>query len=92
MRERVGAILAELEAAPPPVDGADPAEAAEFLRWIDQDHFIYLGYREYDLRTEGGQDLAVAVEGSGKTPALPAALPARCLARANVAAPRRCLD
>ena len=41
------------------------AEAAEFLRWMDQDHFMLVGYREYDLVNEDGQDLAVPVEGTG---------------------------
>ncbi len=32
---------------------------------MDQDHFILVGYREYDLVNENGQDLAVPVEGTG---------------------------
>ena len=65
MRDRLHAVLAELDASPPPVDRAEVLESAEFLRWMDRDHFILVGYREYDLVNEDGQDLAVPVEGTG---------------------------
>ena len=65
MRQRVQAILRDLETAPPGGDVEEAREVAEFLRWIDQDHFTFLGYREYELRVEDGQDIAAAIDGSG---------------------------
>ncbi len=32
-----------------PIDTAELAETAEFLRWLTDDHFTFLGYREYRL-------------------------------------------
>ncbi len=50
MREKVTAIIRELEEQPPPVSTEERAEAAAFLRWIEADHFTFLGYCEYDLK------------------------------------------
>jgi glutamate dehydrogenase len=65
MGERVGAILAELDERPPPVDEAELAEAKSFLEWIRDHHFTFLGYREYDLLQQDGEDVLRPVEGSG---------------------------
>ena len=48
-----------------PVDPQLLEEAAEFLRWAADDHFTFLGYREYDVVRKGREELLVAVEGSG---------------------------
>ncbi|HVR29422.1 MAG TPA: NAD-glutamate dehydrogenase domain-containing protein, partial [Thermoanaerobaculia bacterium] len=86
MRARLRSILEELRTGPAAVPLEDRNEVAEFLSWIDQDHFTFLGYREYELSIEGGQDVAVAVEGSGlgilrearrSRAAVPTVLPAR---------------
>jgi len=34
------------------------AEYAEFLRWIDAENFVYLGYREYEVYEEDGREFA----------------------------------
>jgi glutamate dehydrogenase len=40
----------QLAASPPArVDAAECAEAAEFMRWLADDHFTFIGYREYRL-------------------------------------------
>ncbi|HKE99625.1 MAG TPA: NAD-glutamate dehydrogenase [Actinomycetes bacterium] len=57
MREKLGEIVAELEADPPPVDPEERAEAVEFLRWLGDDHFTFIGYREYDLGGEHGDEV-----------------------------------
>ncbi|WP_151524299.1 NAD-glutamate dehydrogenase [Serinicoccus kebangsaanensis] len=66
MRQRVRAIVAELEIGPPktvPQDEVQPV--VDFLSWIDDHHFTYLGYRSYDLLdTDDGLALQ-AVPGSG---------------------------
>ena len=33
----------------------EPDEARAFLRWLSQDHFTFLGYREYELSTGQGR-------------------------------------
>jgi glutamate dehydrogenase len=65
MGERVGAILAEFDERPPPVDDAELAEAKAFLEWIRDHHFTFLGYREYDLLQQDGEDVLRPVGGSG---------------------------
>jgi glutamate dehydrogenase len=48
MRRTLLALLDELSASPlPPVPAAELAEVREFLRWLDDDNFTFLGYREY---------------------------------------------
>ena len=47
MREVLQEILADLSAHPPPVPPAELAEVADFLRWLDDDNFTFLGFREY---------------------------------------------
>ena len=65
MRERVREIVAELDERPPPVSPDDLAETQALLEWIDDDHFTFLGYREYELETRGGEDVLLSVPGSG---------------------------
>jgi glutamate dehydrogenase len=65
MRERVREIVAELDERPPPVGPDDLAETQALLEWIDDDHFTFLGYREYELETRGGGDVLLSVPGSG---------------------------
>ncbi|MCA1687735.1 MAG: NAD-glutamate dehydrogenase, partial [Actinobacteria bacterium] len=66
MCEKVYGIVSELEEhAPPPVDEDDLAEARAFLEWIADDNFTFLGYREYDLLTEDGEDVLKNVPGTG---------------------------
>ena len=49
MRARAREICAELEASPPPLDAEVVKESRELLEWMAEDHFTFLGYREYDL-------------------------------------------
>src|SRR5215218_2699713 len=65
MRERIHGLVAELEEEPPPVEGDDLAEAEAFLEWIVDNHFTFLGYREYDLHTENGEDVLRSVPETG---------------------------
>ena len=61
MRERMVEIAEGLAAQPMPVDAAARAEAQAFLRWAADNHFTFLGYREYEVTD---RKLA-AVQGSG---------------------------
>ncbi|MGH3117522.1 MAG: NAD-glutamate dehydrogenase, partial [Gaiellales bacterium] len=65
MRERVGEVVAELDERPPPVPPDELAEAKALLEWMDDDHFTFLGYREYDLDTRDGEDVLSSAPGSG---------------------------
>src|SRR5690606_8528215 len=64
MRERMQEVAADLGSRRLPVGDAARNEAQEFLRWAANDHFTFFGYREYELRRKGGQELLVPVEGS----------------------------
>jgi glutamate dehydrogenase len=53
MRRTLRGLIDELSGPPgPPVPAAERAEVQEFLRWLDDDNFTFLGYREYDFRGE----------------------------------------
>ncbi|MBV9168267.1 MAG: NAD-glutamate dehydrogenase, partial [Solirubrobacterales bacterium] len=65
MREQTLTLARDFEAQPPPIDPAEVEEGIELLRWLADDHFTFLGYREYELiDKDGGTGLQV-VEGSG---------------------------
>ncbi len=57
-RPRAASSARSSRRAPPPIDAADVDEAAAFLAWLADDHFTFLGYREYDL-LEDGEDTAL---------------------------------
>src|SRR5439155_10514773 len=65
MRERVTEIVAELDERPPPVDPEEAGEAKALLEWMGDDHFTFLGFREYELVTEKGEDVLRSIPGSG---------------------------
>ncbi|HEV8065560.1 MAG TPA: hypothetical protein VGP46_12035 [Acidimicrobiales bacterium] len=43
----------------------DSREVAELLRWLADGHFVFLGYREYELSDETGEVMLRARAGSG---------------------------
>ena len=63
MRERIGDVVAELVDAP--VDPDERPEARDLLEWMNDGHFTFLGYREYEILTEDGEDVLRAAPGSG---------------------------
>ncbi|MFC7301926.1 NAD-glutamate dehydrogenase [Cognatiluteimonas weifangensis] len=65
MRDKMLAIADELPARRMPVSEAGRTEAQEFLRWAADNHFTFLGYREYDVVKKGGSELLYPVESSG---------------------------
>ncbi|MBA3720010.1 MAG: NAD-glutamate dehydrogenase, partial [Nocardioidaceae bacterium] len=67
LRSRALAMVDELRSDPPPLAEAEVAEVAELLTWLADDHFTFLGYREYTIGPAGGPDSDVlkAVAGSG---------------------------
>jgi glutamate dehydrogenase len=66
MRSRCLVLAAELEGSRPPgVDTDDVGLATRFLRWMADDHFTFLGYRDYRLeRTDAGEVIS-PVTGTG---------------------------
>ncbi|MDO1527488.1 NAD-glutamate dehydrogenase [Fulvimonas sp. R45] len=65
MRSKVLAIADELPQRQPPLDPEAAQEASEFLRWLADDNFTFLGYREYEVVAEDGDKLLRAREASG---------------------------
>ncbi|MBV9836500.1 MAG: NAD-glutamate dehydrogenase, partial [Solirubrobacterales bacterium] len=65
MRGAALTLAAELSEHPPPVEEDERWEAESFLRWLTDDHFTFLGYREYELVSDGEQAGLKAVPGSG---------------------------
>ncbi len=68
MRGRMLELAEGLGRSPGAARAAGPLELEEamaFLRWVADDHFVLLGYREYDLRDPGGDAQLEAVAGSG---------------------------
>ncbi|MFZ9986638.1 MAG: NAD-glutamate dehydrogenase [Candidatus Nanopelagicales bacterium] len=66
MRAKAVETADDLEEHPPvgiPVGESD--ESAALLRWIADDNFTFLGYREYDLVSDGYGDHLRAIPGTG---------------------------
>ena len=49
MGESLRAIVEAVTAAPPTLPRGETEESIEFLRWLDDDNFTYLGFREYSF-------------------------------------------
>jgi glutamate dehydrogenase len=65
MHDRVHQILDDLEAHPPPLPPGEVEEGEAFLRWLSDNHFTFLGYREYRLERRGDDEVLIAVPGTG---------------------------
>ena len=53
IRARCWTIVADLEKTPPPLPRREIAEGIAFLEWLADNHFTFLGYREYNFEGEG---------------------------------------
>ncbi|MDQ6688467.1 MAG: NAD-glutamate dehydrogenase [Actinomycetota bacterium] len=65
MRSRALAVAQELNGQALPVPADDVREASDLLRWLADDHFTFLGYREYVLARDDAGEAIQAVSGSG---------------------------
>ncbi|TNY36920.1 NAD-glutamate dehydrogenase [Thermomonospora catenispora] len=65
MRALAETIAAEIAEGAPPVPESQRTEAAELLNWLADGHFIFLGYRDYDLSEDGGALIPVTGTGLG---------------------------
>jgi len=65
MRSEALAIVDQLGSAPPPLDTQQIDAGRAFLKWLADDHFAFLGYREYRLEREGDDEILRALPGTG---------------------------
>ncbi|TZF91012.1 NAD-glutamate dehydrogenase [Cognatilysobacter lacus] len=65
MRDRMREVAEQLGERPCPLAKQDVVESQEFLRWAAENHFTFLGYREYEVRKQGRQDVLQAIPGTG---------------------------
>ncbi len=90
MRAKMSDLATQLEQRPPPIDGDEVSEVKAFLDWAVNDHFTFLGYREYEFDGTGEEIGLRALDGSGlgilsgpaATPLTPLAGKALALAKA----------
>jgi len=65
MKERAKELLADLDKPPKTVAKEEIEEGKAFLAWVADNHFTFLGYREYSLEEVKGQDQLSIVARSG---------------------------
>ena len=65
MHARMLAVAEDMGERRTPVSEEGKREAQEFLRWAANDHFTFLGYREYKVVKQGKDEVLVADEDSG---------------------------
>jgi glutamate dehydrogenase len=65
MRDKMIAIAAVMQSRPMPSTELQRNEAYEFLQWASDNHFTFLGYREYQVTDIQGQRMLTAIPGSG---------------------------
>ncbi|MEO5765372.1 MAG: NAD-glutamate dehydrogenase, partial [Casimicrobiaceae bacterium] len=57
-------IAAQVSKEPPPLPEGEAREGVDFVVWLADNHFTFLGYRCHDLVTKDGQDALQIVAGS----------------------------
>ena len=66
MHAQIADIVHELTTEPPEgVDIDEVHRARDLLQWLAEEHFTFLGYREYHLDREDGEECLHAVPGTG---------------------------
>ncbi|OGA66641.1 MAG: NAD-glutamate dehydrogenase [Betaproteobacteria bacterium RIFCSPLOWO2_12_FULL_65_14] len=65
MQARMLENIKRLESVPPGLPQAELEEARAFLAWLLDHHFTFLGCRDYELASAGGEDELRIVPGSG---------------------------
>src|SRR5882762_4047768 len=58
-------LAAALRADPPPLDFGEVEDGARLLEWLTDEHFTFLGYRQYELDTSSEEPRLTAVLASG---------------------------
>ena len=65
MRDKALAIAEDLPNRKLQMDAVAVKEASEFLRWLADDNFTFLGYREYEVTKADGDEVLRSKESSG---------------------------
>ncbi len=65
MHQQVSQIIEDLEEHPPPLPADEVEQGKQLLAWLADDHFTFLGYREYRLDEVEGDSVLRAVTGTG---------------------------
>jgi len=65
MRGKMRQLIETLRTATFPVPAEEAAEARDFLAWLADDHFTFLGYREYQFADDGENANLAVTAGSG---------------------------
>jgi glutamate dehydrogenase len=65
MREAAQRIADELHEHPPNLPPEEVADTWELLRWLIDEHFTFLGYREYELQEHDGEEVLITKPGTG---------------------------
>ncbi|MBM3533816.1 MAG: NAD-glutamate dehydrogenase [Alphaproteobacteria bacterium] len=55
MRKKLLDVVAQIEKKPPPLPAEEVKEGLEFLRWLEADHFTFLGYRDFTYEAKAGR-------------------------------------
>ena len=61
MLAELGEALEDVGRRPPPIAAEDLAEGRDFMEWLRDDRFTFLGYREYAIERRGGALFATIV-------------------------------
>lgn len=64
MRAEAQKLLQELTANPPPIDKTLISESLEFIQWMIDDHFTFMGYQAFDAEGEGEDQIFRLIKGS----------------------------
>ena len=65
MSDQLDRTIDQIRKSPPPLNKESVAESVAFLEWLRDEHFTFLGFREYDYRTKKGSDTFKATEKFG---------------------------
>jgi len=65
MQENLELAIAEFGKNAPDLPKVVQAECVEFLKWVKDDHFMFIGARMYDIVQDGEADSLKVVEGTG---------------------------
>jgi glutamate dehydrogenase len=65
MRERIHESILELDRTPVTLDSAEIDETKQFLKWIEDHHFTFLGVRDYELVQKGHETLLQPIMETG---------------------------
>jgi len=64
MKDKLLAVIAEVDQRPPPMPPEELAECKAFLSWLANEHYTFLAYRCHDLVVVDGEDALRIVPGS----------------------------